>query len=79
MMLSKIHHLLSTIIRAFALAFLASSLHIFLEHRLHPQQFLPYSAPWYTGIYVNGLITLLLIACFAAARLLVRHYLKKEA
>lgn len=78
-MLSKINQLLSTIIRAFALAFLASSLHMLIEYHLQPQLFLPYSAPWYTGIYVNGLITLLLIACFAAARLLVRYHLKKSA
>ncbi len=72
-MLSKINHLLTSIIIAFALSFLASSAHIYIEHHLRPQQI-----SWHASVYTNGLITLLLIAAFAAIRSLVRRFLQKS-
>lgn len=73
-MLLKINSLLTIIIFSFALAFLASSAHIFIEYQLYPQQM-----PWRSAIYMNGLITLLLIAAFAGIRSLIRRCLKKNA
>ena len=77
-MLLKINHMLTIIIRCFALAFLASSVHIYIEYRLNPQQYLLHSSPWHTAVYINGLITLLFIAVFILCRALVRRFLRKN-
>lgn len=73
-MLLRINSLLTIIILSFALAFLASSAHIFIEYQLHPQQL-----PWRHAICVNGILTLLFIAAFAGIRSLIRRHLKKNA
>lgn len=78
-MLLKINRMLTAIIHSFALAFLASSVHIYIEYRLNPQQYLIHSAPWHAAVYVNGLITLLLIAVFVLCRALVRYFHRKNA
>ena len=77
-MLSRIHHLLSAVMLAFIFAFVGHSLYLCIDFLSRPHLYAAHSAPWYTGIWVNGLITALFAFVFFLLRLLVQRFMKEE-
>ena len=76
-MLCRIQHLLSAVILAFLGAYVGHSLYLCIDYHSRPQLYALYSAPWYTAIYVNGLLTLLIAGVFFLIRLWVRRLIQK--
>ena len=49
------------------------------DYRMHPDVYMLYSAPWYTGILITLLLTAITVTLTAIAYFAVGHILKKRA
>ena len=61
-MKKKINQILNIIIGAFIGMFIGSGLYEYWHFRKYPYLYAMQSAPWYTSILINGLLTLVLLA-----------------
>ena len=50
----------------------------YLAYRSHPEIYEFYSAPWYTGILITLLLTVIMVTITAIAYLVVGHLLRKR-
>ena len=58
--------------------FAVNSLAVVWNHKVHPEQYVFFSAPWYTGILLYGCIALIVLAVCVIAKLVLRHIMKKR-
>ena len=61
-MKQKIQRILNIIMGSFIGVFIGSGLYRYWHFRKYPDLYIMQSAPWYTGILVQGLFTLVLLA-----------------
>ncbi len=61
-MKKKINQILNIIIGAFIGMFIGSGLYEYWHFRKYPYLYAMQSAPWYTSILINGLLTIVLLA-----------------
>ncbi|MDE7029517.1 MAG: hypothetical protein K2P63_05990 [Lachnospiraceae bacterium] len=60
-MKKKIHRMLNIIMGSLTGVFLGSGAYRYWHFRKYPEQYVAQSAPWYTGILIQGLFTLALL------------------
>ena len=48
------------------------------NYKTHPEQYLFFSAPWYTGILLYGCVALIMLAMCVIAKLVLRYIAKKR-
>ena len=78
----KIQRILNTIMSCFVGVFIGSGLYRYWHFRKYPDLYIMQSAPWYTGILVQGLFTLVLLAvCLIIKVVLIKNVgaMKKAA
>ena len=81
-MKKKINQVLNIIMGSFTGVFIGSGIYKYWHFRKYPDLYAAYSAPWYTGILVNGLFTLVLLAfCIVIKIILIENMelMKKAA
>lgn len=81
-MKKKIQRILNIIMSCFAGVFIGSGLYRYWHFRKYPDLYIMQSAPWYTGILVQGLFTLVLLAvCLIIKVVLIKNVgaMKKAA
>ena len=61
-MKKKINQILNIIMGSFTGVFIGSGIYKYWHFRKYPDLYAMQSAPWYTGILINGLFTLVLLA-----------------
>lgn len=72
-MKKKINQILNIIMGSFTGVFIGSGLYKYWHFRKYPDLYAMQSAPWYTGILINGLFTLVLLAvCMIVKVILTR-------
>ena len=81
-MKQKIQRILNIIMGSFIGVFIGSGLYRYWHFRKYPDLYVMQSAPWYTGILVQGLFTLVLLAvCLIIKVVLIKNVgaMKKAA
>ena len=81
-MKQKIQRILNIIMGSFIGGFIGSGLYRYWHFRKYPDLYIMQSAPWYTGILVQGLFTLVLLAvCLIIKVVLIKNVgaMKKAA
>ncbi len=81
-MKQKIQRILNIIMGSFIGVFIGSGLYRYWHFRKYPYLYIMQSAPWYTGILVQGLFTLVLLAvCLIIKVVLIKNVgaMKKAA
>ena len=81
-MKKKVNQVLNIIMGSFTGVFIGSGIYKYWHFRKYPDLYAVYSAPWYTGILVNGLFTLaLLVFCIMIKIILIEkmELMKKAA
>jgi len=73
-MYPRLNHVLNLLIGSFIGVWIGHSLYLLWDYHAHPGLYALRSAPWYTGILVNGLCT----AGFLAVALLVKYILHRK-
>ncbi len=75
-MLKKLNSFLNIIIGSFIGVFIGRGIYVFWEYKTYPDLYAMQSAPWYTSIFVNGIVTLILLAAVVIAKLIIRRKIK---
>lgn len=75
-MLKKLNYFLNIVIGSFIGVFIGHGIYVFWEYKTHPDLYAMQSAPWYTSIFVNGIVTLILLAVVVIAKLIIRKKIK---
>ncbi len=70
-MKKKINQLLNIIMGSFLGVFIGSGLYKYWHFRQHPDLYAMQSAPWYTGIWINGLFMLVLLAACMTGKVIL--------
>ena len=58
--------------------FLGKSVYTYYDYTAHPGLYETWSAPWYTGILRDGVISAVLIAVTLAVRWVIQRKMRKE-
>ena len=75
-MLKKLNYFLNIIIGSFIGVFIGNGIYVFWDYKTHPDLYAMQSAPWYTSIFVNGIVTLILLAVVVITKLIIRKKVK---
>lgn len=67
----KLHQILNMIMGSLAGLFIGSGLYKYWHFRKYPELYAMQSAPWYTGILIQGLFTLVLLAVCMIIKVIV--------
>jgi len=76
--MKRINQILTWVIYAFAAVFLINSIYDFWQYMANPAAYLFYSAPWYTGILVYGVLALGIILLCLLGKLVLKYLAKKQ-
>ena len=75
-MLKKLNYFLNIIIGSFIGVFIGHGIYVFWDYKTHPDLYAMQSALWYTSIFVNGIVTFILLAVVVIAKLIIRKKVK---
>lgn len=77
-MLRKINGLLNIVIGSFVGVFIGFSIYKLWDYKAHPDLYAMQSAPWYTGILVHGIFTVVVLVMAVLVKLIIRDKLRKR-
>ena len=59
-------------------SFIGYGIYVFWNYKTHPDLYAMQSAPWYTSIFVYGIVMLIFVMVAVIAKLIIRKKMKKE-
>ena len=65
-------------IGSFVGVFIGCGINVFWDYKKHPDLYTMQSAPWYTSIFVYGIVMLIFVTVAIIAKLIIRKKMKKE-
>lgn len=74
--LKKLNYILDIVAGSFIGASIGHGIYVFWEYKTHPGLYAMQSAPWYTSIFVYGIVMLILLAVVVIAKLIIRKKIK---
>ena len=77
--LKKLNHILNIVIGSFIGVFIGHGIYVYWDYKTHPDLYAMQSAPWYTSIFVYGVVTLIILVVFAVAKSIIRKKIKSTA
>ena len=77
-MLKRIYDILRVALWCAVGFFVGTSLYVVFDYIAHPELYAMGSAPWYSAIIVNALLSAVVIALLLIARFLIKRRLKRE-
>lgn len=54
--------------------FIGNGIYVFWDYKTHPDLYAMWSAPWYTGILVYGIVMVVVLIAAVLAKLIIRRY-----
>ncbi|MBQ7001436.1 MAG: hypothetical protein IJN67_10400 [Oscillospiraceae bacterium] len=75
--MKKLNQILNSIMGAFTGVFIGRSIFVLWNHKMRPELYAMQSAPWYTGILVDGVMTLVVLGSCFLLKLGLKYYKKK--
>lgn len=76
-MLKIINNILNIVISSVIGVFIGHGIYVFWDYRTHPGLYAMRSAPWYTGILVYGIFTIVVLIVVVLTKLIIRGRLKQ--
>lgn len=77
-MIKKLNQIINIIIGSSVGVFVGYGIYVFWDYRTHSDLYAMQSAPWYTSIFVYGIVMLIFVAVAVIAKLIIRKNIKKE-
>ena len=77
-MLKKLNQITNITIGSFVGVFIGCGIYVFWDYKKHPDLYAMQSAPWYTSIFVYGIVMLIFVTVAVIAKLIIRKKMKKE-
>ncbi len=77
-MLKKLNQITNITIGSFVGVFIGCGIYVFWDYKKHPDLYTMQSAPWYTSIFVYGIVMLIFVTVAIIAKLIIRKKMKKE-
>ena len=77
-MLKKLNNLLNCMIGAFIGSFIGKIIFEYLEYQKNEELHILQSAPWYAGIIIPGIVTVVILVIIILAKYIIRKKLKEE-
>ena len=77
-MLKKLNQITNITIGSFVGVFIGCGIYVFWDYKKHPDLYAMQSAPWYTSIFVYGIVMLIFVTVAIIAKLIIRKKMKKE-
>lgn len=74
--LKKLNYILNIVAGSFIGVSIGHGIYVFWEYKTHPGLYAMQSAPWYTSIFVYGIVMLILLAVVVIAKLIIRKKIK---
>ena len=78
-MLKKLNYILNIVAGSFIGVFTGCGIYTFWDYRTRPGLYAMQSAPWYTGILMDGIVILILLAVLIIVKLIIRKKIKSAA
>ena len=76
-MLKKLNQITNIIIGSFVGVFIGCGIYVFWDYKKHPDLYAIQSAPWYTSIFVYGIVMLIFVTVAVIAKLIIRKKMKE--
>ena len=76
-MKKKINQILNIIMGSFIGVFIGSGLYKYWDFQKYPDLYVIQSAPWYTGILINGLLVLVLLAVCMIVKVILMEKMER--
>ena len=76
--MKTLNHFLNILIGAFVGAFIGYGIFVYWDFKTHPDLYAAWSAPWYTGILVNGAVTLAVVVVAVIVKIIIKKYAEKH-
>ena len=76
-MLKRLNQIANITIGSFIGVFIGYGIYVFWNYKTHPDLYAMQSAPWYTSIFVYGIVMLIFVAVAVIAKLIVRKKMKE--
>ena len=77
-MLKRLNQIANITIGSFIGVFIGYGIYVFWNYKTHPDLYAMQSAPWYTSIFVYGIVMLIFVMVAVIAKLIIRKKMKKE-
>ena len=77
-MLKKLNRICNAVIGAFIGVFIGNVIYTLWDFKTHPDLYAVQSAPWYTGILINGIVTVVIVAIAVIIKLIARQKQKQQ-
>ncbi len=71
--MKMINQILNVIIGTFIGVFIGNGIYKFWDFNSHPDLYAIQSAPWYTGIILQGIITVIVVAISIIIKLIIKR------
>lgn len=75
-MLKKLNQIINIVMGSFVGVFVGYGIYVFWDYKIHPDLYAAQSAPWYTSIFVYGIVLLILLGIAFIAKLLIRKSMR---
>lgn len=77
-MLKKWNNILNIVMGSLSGVFIGRVIFVCWDYKTHPGLYAMQSAPWYTGILVSGIYTLIALAITAAVKRIVQKQMRRK-
>ncbi len=77
-MIKKLNQIINIVIGSFVGVFIGHGIYVFWVIRTHSDLYAMQSAPWYTSVFVYGIVMLIFVGVAVIAKLIIRKSIKKE-
>ena len=71
-MLKKLNGILNIVIGTCIGIYIGYGISVFWDYKTHPDLYLVRSAPWYTGILLHGIVTVVILIVLIIIKLIIR-------
>ena len=75
-MLKKLNQIINIVMGSFVGVFVGYGIYVFWDYKTHPDLYAVQSTPWYTSIFVYGIVLLFLLGMAVIAKLLIRKNMR---
>lgn len=77
--LQKMNLIISFIMDCFIGAFFGYGIYVYLQYRGEPELFATQSAPWYSSVIADGIITMIMLTVCIILKVIIRKKMKSAS
>ena len=77
-MLKKCNGILNILISLIIGVFMGYAIYAYWDYKTHPELYAMQSAPWYTGVFVYGIVMMILLSAAIKIKLIILRKLNRQ-